>query len=282
MGQVQIITDSSANIPKQIVEELDIIVVPMKLNWQGKVFQDGVDISSAEFYKQLVATNEVPTTSPSSVHDYSEAVRRARSYGKELLILPVSSAVSASIKSAYAAQKVYSGEPVEVMDTKLIAMALGLMVITAARAAKAGNTLAQCKAMAEIAYEHIGVLFVVDTLKYLHLGGRIGAARNLLGTALNIKPILTIKDGANAQAGSAVSKPKAIDKMIELAKDRIANQSPVHLSVMHAMDEEDAEKLLQQCKKEFNPVETFVSELSPVIGAHVGPGTVGIAWIAGM
>ena len=282
MGQVQIITDSSAYIPKQYVDELDIAVVPLQVNWQGKSYKDGVDISADEFYKQLINANEVPTTSPTSVHEYTEAIKRGRSIGKELLILPISSVVSASIKSAYAAQKVYAGEPVEIVDTKLTSMALGLMVIAAARAAKAGSSLAQCKAIAEIAFDHIGLLFVVETLKYLRLGGRIGAAKNLLGTALNIKPILTMKDGANAQAGSAVSKPKAIEKMIEMAKEMIANQSPVTLSVMHAMDPEDASKVLEMGKKEFKPTETILAELSPVIGAHVGPGTIAIAWMAGM
>ena len=161
-------------------------------------------------------------------------------------------------------------------------MALSFQVLTAARAANEGASLEECKALAEEAYKHIGVYFVVDTLKYLHAGGRIGGAERFFGTALNIKPILMIDKGKIDAVKSVISKRKAIDAMIDLVEEGINGRTPVRISVFHAGVHDVAVEIMERANKRFNPVESILSHVSPVIGSHVGPGTVSIAYMAGM
>ncbi len=282
MGKVQIITDSSAYLPQKYVDEYQIEVVPLLLNWEGKSYRDGIDITAGDFYKKLKDADDIPTTSQSTVFDYKQQIQKALEKGKEPLILPISSGISASVKSAFAAKEEFPGKPVEVLDTHLVSMALSFMVLAAARAAKAGKSLAECKAVAEMAYNHIGVYFVVDTLKYLHKGGRIGGAKRLLGAALKIKPILTIRHGAIEAAASSITRKKAVEHMVDMVKEAIGDQKPVRVSVFHALEQELAAQLLEKLKTDLNAEEAILSEVSPVVGAHVGPGTISIAWMAGM
>jgi DegV family protein with EDD domain len=161
-------------------------------------------------------------------------------------------------------------------------MALGFQVLAVARAVEKGASLAECKKVAEEAYNHIGVYFTVDNLKYLYKGGRIGGAKRLLGAALSIKPILQIREGKIEAAGSAITRKKAIEEMVQMVKIAIGDKKPVRISVFHALEGDLAKELLTRLNKELNTTEGILSEVSPVVGAHVGPGTISIAWIAGM
>lgn len=161
-------------------------------------------------------------------------------------------------------------------------MALGFQVLAAARAAADGASLEECTKIAKEAYTHIGVYFVVDTLKYLHAGGRIGGAKRFMGTALRIKPVLEIRDGKIEAVKSVITMNKAIEAMIELVEKDIAGKHPVHVSVFHALAEEQAVKLLETIKQRFGAEEAILSYVSPVVGSHVGPGTLSIAYMAGM
>jgi DegV family protein with EDD domain len=160
-------------------------------------------------------------------------------------------------------------------------MALGFQVLAAARAAAAGANLTECKQTAQQAYGHIGVFFTVDTLKYLAAGGRINSAKRLLGAALDIKPILEIRDGKIELVNSVRTRNKAIDRMLQMVEKEIGGRSPVRISVFHALAPETAEELLETARLRFSPIEYFLSEISPVVGSHVGPSTVAIAYHAG-
>ncbi len=175
----------------------------------------------------------------------------------------------------------FKGKPVEIIDTKLVSMALAFQVITTARAAQAGANLAECKQIALDAYDKIGVYFTVDSLKYLAAGGRINSAKRLLGTALNIKPILTIREGKIELVESVRSKKKAINRMVELVERDINGRKPVRISVFHALEQEAAEILQAELNEKFKVEEGIISYVSPVVGAHVGPGTISIAYMAG-
>lgn len=282
MVKVKIITDSTAYLPKQYVDQYGIEVIPLTVNWDGKSFRDGVDILAGEFYTQLKDSNSLPTTNAVSIHAYSEVIQKLLDEGFEVLILPISSGISASYFNAVKAVESFDAKLVDIIDTKLVSMALSFMVLTAARAAEGGGTLEEVKQAAIDSYDHIGVYFTVATLKYLHKGGRIGGAKRLLGSALSIKPILQIRDGKIEASGSAVTRKKALERIIKLVGDGINGQTPVHISVFHALDLETAKLLMQRCQEEFHPVELILSEVSPVVGSHVGPGTVSIAWMAGM
>ena len=281
MSKVKIITDSTAYLPAQYVEQYDIEVLPLTLLWEGNAFRDGVDISADEFYKRLAQANTLPTTSQVTVQVFSEAFEKYLSLGYEILMLPVSKGISGSYDSALQAQKDFAGKPIRVVDTNLVSMALSFQVLAAARAVEQGASLEAGEAAAYAAYDHIGVYFTVDTLKYLAAGGRINSAKRILGTALSIKPLLEIRDGKIELLESVVSKRKAINRMVQLTERGINGRTPVRISVFHAGVPDAAAELLERVTVQFNAVESILSEISPAVGAHVGPGTISIAYMAG-
>lgn len=282
MAKVIILTDSTAYIPQHFFSELPIDSLPLILTWDGKSYRDGIDMSPEEFYPRLAKSSTLPTTSQVSVKTYQDKFKELLDKGYEVLVLPISSGISGSVFSAFQAKETFKNDPVEVIDTKLVSMALGFQVLTAARAAKEGASLVECKALAIEAYKHIGVYFTVDTLKYLHAGGRIGGAQRLFGTALKIKPILEIRDGKIDAVKSVITSAKAIQAMVDLVEHDVAGKSPVRVSVFHANAPEIAQQLQDKIVKQFNAVEGILSWVSPVIGSHVGPGTLSIAYQAGL
>jgi DegV family protein with EDD domain len=282
MKKVAIITDSTAYLPQEMLDSLEISVVPLTLNWDGVSYRDGIDILPDEFYTRLAKSDTLPTTSQSTVGDYSTVYERLIAQDRDILVLPISSGISGSVNSAIQAAKLYPNAAIEILDTKLVSMALGFQVLAAARAAEKGASLAECKDIACEAYNHIGVYFVVDTLKYLHAGGRIGGAKRFMGTALRIKPVLEIRDGKIEAVKSVISMKKAVEAMVELVEKDIAGRTPVRVSVFHALAETEAKELLELIVKKFNAEEGILSYVSPVVGSHVGPGTLSIAYMAGM
>lgn len=282
MKKVVIVTDSTAYLPQSYVDEYGIEVVPLTLNWDGKSYRDGIDMKPDEFYTRLATSSTLPTTSQATIKDFTTVFEKVLDEGNSILTLPISSGISGTVNSAYQAKDLFKGAPIEVMDTKLVSMALSFQVLAAARAAKDGASLEECRQIAVKAYDHIGVYFVVDTLKYLHAGGRIGGGKRFLGTALKIKPILEIRDGKIEAVKSVISISKAISAMVELVEKDVAGKSPVRISVFHALAEQKARALLDETVKRFNAVEGILSYVSPVVGCHVGPGTLSIAYMAGM
>jgi DegV family protein with EDD domain len=281
MSDVVIVTDSSANIPQNLITQYGIEVVPLTVTWKGKTYRDGIDISPSEFYKLLAESDEVPVTSQTTVFTYEELFKKLHKQGKEMLVLPISGGLSSSMQSALQAKSQFPNSQIEVIDTKLVSMALSFQALAAARAAEAGGSLADCKIVAEDAYFKIGVYFTVNTLKYLFKGGRIGGAKHLFGTALNIKPILTIQEGKIELVQSVISHRKAVRQMVELVARDSAGKTPMRISVFHAGIPDLAQELLDEVTKKFNAIESILSEVSPVVGSHTGPGTLSIAYMAG-
>lgn len=281
MSPVKIITDSSAGLPESYAKELSIHVLPLTLHFEGKDYRDGVDIQANEFYARMANSDSLPTTSQVSEYAFEQAFRQFLNEGYEILALPISSGISSTMQSALSAQTEFPGAPLEVVDTQLVSMALSFQVLAAARAAASGASLAECKAVAEDAYNKIGVYFTVDTLKYLAAGGRINSAKRFMGTLLNIKPLMEIRDGKIEAIESVISSRKAMRRMVDLVETGIAGRTPVRVSVFHALMEETAVKLLEECQQRFNAEEAILSVVSPVVGAHTGPGTISIAYMAG-
>lgn len=281
MAKVMVLTDSSAYLPKEIVEQYPIAVLPLTLIWDGNEYRDGVDILPDEFYNRLSKSDSLPKTSQVTVHQYEEMFQKYLDEGYEVLSLGISNGISSSFESAQIALKSFTDKPVAIMDTKLVSMALGFQVLATARAAQAGASLEECIQVAKDAYPKIGVFFTVDTLKYLAAGGRIGGAKRLLGTALNIKPVLEIRDGKIELVESVISKKKAIKRMVSLVEKGINGRKPLRISVFHALEHEAATALLEELKESLGAEEAILSHVSPVVGAHVGPGTISIAYMAG-
>ena len=279
MKKVAIITDSSAYLPQEIVDELEITVVPLTLHWDGETFRDGVDIHAEEFYERLTHSETIPTTSQTTVGEFSTLFQSLLDQDYAVLAMLISSGISGTVESALQAKTDFPDAPLEVIDSQLVSMALGFMVMKVARAAHNGASLEECKALSESLNEHIGVYFTVDTLKYLNKGGRINTAKRLLGAALNIKPIMEIRDGKIELLESVISRKKAIQRMLDLVKSNVAGAREVSISTFHAAADKDCQFLMAQAVELFNPVETVVTFVSPVVGSHVGPGTLSIAYM---
>jgi DegV family protein with EDD domain len=264
-----------------LVAAQPIRVIPLALNWDRQTYRDGVDIQATEFYNRLLKSSSLPSTSQIPPGDFENIIKELLAADYDVLLLPISSGISGSYQSAASVVNNFPADRVVLLDTKLVSMALGFQVLAAARAAAAGANLTECKQTAQQAYGHIGVFFTVDTLKYLAAGGRINSAKRLLGAALDIKPILEIRDGKIELVNSVRTRNKAIDRMLQMVEKEIGGRSPVRISVFHALAPETAEELLETARLRFSPIEYFLSEISPVVGSHVGPSTVAIAYHAG-
>lgn len=282
MNKVIIATDSSAYLPKEYVDQHQIPVLPLTVNWEGKSYYDGIDIQAEEFYLQLGQSKSMATTSQVTVGQFLEVFGKLLDAGKQVLYLGISRGISATINSALqASAELGNPENLIVHDSNLVSMALGLMVLEVAKAAEKGASLKECHELAQDAYGRIGVFFTVDTLEYLHRGGRINSAKRLLGSALNLKPIMEIREGKIELVESVISRKKALNRMVDLIEKGVDGRSPVRLAPFHALAFDDMIIMENIAKERLNPIEIIRSEVSPVIGSHVGPGTVSMAYMVG-
>jgi DegV family protein with EDD domain len=282
MSKVCIITDSTAYIPEELLNKYHIQVAPQVLIWGDETFRDGVDIMPAEFYTRLGNSKIMPSTSQVTPGTFQEMFAELLDQNCQVLAVLLSPSLSGTVASAMQARGMFTHADIEIVESNSTAMALGFQVLVAAKAALEGCTLDECKALAEKACQHTGVVFAVDTLEFLHRGGRIGGGSRFLGTALNIKPILEVVNGHVEAIERVRTRKKSLARLMELADERIAGRQPVHLAVLHANAEDEANELIEQCSKRFDASELFLTEVSPVIGTHAGPGTVGLAFMAGM
>jgi DegV family protein with EDD domain len=282
MPKVAVVTDSTAYIPPEYVHQYAINVAPQVLIWGEQTFEDGIDILPDEFYARLKTAKTMPSTSQVTPARFLKIFGALLEQDYHVLALLISEKLSGTIASAVQAREAYPGASIEIVDSYTTAMALGYQVLAVARAAGEGASLAECKALAEQARQHTGVVFAVDTLEFLHRGGRIGGGSRFLGTALNIKPILEVVNGRVEAVERVRTRQKSLARLLELVQERIAGRQPVRLATLHAQAPAEAQELLEMGGKRFDAVESIFSEVSPVVGTHTGPGTVGVAFMAGM
>jgi DegV family protein with EDD domain len=284
MSKVAIVTDSTAYIPDELLKKYFISVVPQIIIWGDETYQDGVDIQPDQFYRKLSTAKTMPTTSQVAIVTVKAAFEKLLEAGYDVLGIFISTKLSGTMQSAIHAQEMLSkaAEKIVVLDSNSTAMAMGFHVLTATRAAQAGASLSECQKLAEEARKHTGVYFVVDTLEFLRRGGRIGGAAAMLGSALNLKPLLELRDGRIESVEKVRTKGKAINRMIELVGEQVAGRTPVRLATLHANAEDEARSALEAAASQLNPVEQILAAVSPAIGTHAGPGTVGLAYMAGM
>jgi DegV family protein with EDD domain len=281
MSKFAIVTDSTAYLPTELTQKHNITVTPQVLIWGDEIFRDGVDIQPAEFYSRLKTAKVMPSTSQVSPAAMQAAFQGLVDQGLEVLGIFISSKLSGTLQSAIQGREMMgsAGEKVTLVDSQSTAMALGFQALAAARAMESGASLKECAALAENAHERTGVFFAVDTLEFLHRGGRIGGAQRFIGSALNLKPILALKEGKVEGVERIRTKSKAQDRVIELVVEQAKGKSNIRLATLHANAVEDAKKLLDRASSELSPVEALLTELSPVVGTHAGPGTVGLAFM---
>jgi len=261
MSKVAIITDSTAYIPKELVEQYQITVIPQVLVWDGETLQDDIDIKPTEFYTRLATADVMPTTSQATPADFKNIYEKLHGKGKEILAILISNELSKTVNSATLASEMVPDAKVEILNSNTTAMEMGFHVLAAARAAAEGATLAECKEIAESAQERSGVIFAVDTLEFLHRGGRIGGASRFLGTALKLKPLLELIDGRIEGVEKIRTKKKAHARLMELILERVKGKENIRLATLHANAANDARALLERISDQVDAVEVVHSYL---------------------
>jgi DegV family protein with EDD domain len=276
------VTDSTAYIPDQALNRLDIPVIPLWLIWGDERYRDGVDIGPRAFYGRLQERDTIPSTSQPSVGEFIDFYRRVAEEQETDTIVGayISSKISGTVASAEAAAAQVPELNVTVINSFSTSMGLGFVALAAAREAAAGGSMADVVAAAEAVQERLTVLFVVGTLEYLHKGGRIGGAKRFLGTMLNIKPLLHLNDGQVEAMGQVRTKRRAITEMLSIAEERLNGKQMAEVAVIDADNREESDMVADRVGRHFDVSPVYQAPVSPVIGTHAGPGTVGLGFYA--
>jgi len=277
MDKIAIVTDSVANIPPELTEKYHIQVIPLLIAFGRAVFRDGVDITPAEFYRRLRESDDLPTTSTPSMGEFRELYRRLGREAEGIVSIHVSGELSTTVEAAEQASRMLPDLPIRVIDTNSAAMAQGFIVLEAARVAAAGANLSQVVERAKALIPKVNLFLTLDTLEYLQRGGRIGRAAALVGSVLQMKPILYINDGVIDVLEKPRTRARAVQRMVEIMEMQVG-ANPLHAAVVHADALEEAERLKEELASRFNCVELYVTEFTPVMGAHTGPGLLGVAF----
>jgi DegV family protein with EDD domain len=234
MSKVAIVTDSTAYIPPELVSQYNLHVAPQVLIWGNEILRDGVDIQPEEFYTRLKTAKELATTSQVNPKSFYDIYKSLQEQDYEILTIVLSSHFSKTIESAEQAKEMVPNATIEIVDSKTTAMAMGFLVLAAARALADGASLLEAKALAEKARDHVGIVLAVETLEYLHRGGRIGGGARFLGTALNLKPILEVTGGRIEAVERVRTRSKSLARVAELIEERVGGRTPVRLATLHA------------------------------------------------
>ena len=279
---IKIVTDSSCHLPPDQLQKHDITVIPLKAIFGTKQYRDGIDLTNQQFYDMLPTAKQHPTTSQPSAGDFAEVYRPFLEAGREIVSLHLPSKLSGTYASACAAKMELEDQfrkavPLSIVDTPWVSLALGLLCVAAAQAAEAGKSRDEVVATVNALIPKLNLIFVLDTLEYLKRGGRIGGARAMLGTLLNVKPLLQLEHGQVEPLEQPRSRAKALKRLLEILEQR-ADRKPLHMGVLHAVAPQEAAALEKQIRARFECKEFYTSEIGPVIGVHTGPNAVGLAF----
>ena len=273
--RIAILTDSSAYIPEETARGLNIHTIPLWLIWDNEHIRDGVDITPKQFYTRLKTAKNIPTSSQPTANEFKEYFEKLAVENDAIVAVLVSSKISGTIASALAAQAELPDLNIRVVDTYVTAMALGFCALAAARAAQEGKPIDAVVAAAEDMRERVHFLFAVDTLEYLHKGGRIGGAKALFGTVLSIKPLLHFENGQIEPLMSIRTKKKAIATMLDVAEERLGGGKMVEAAVLDIDTPAEGDAVAESVRQRFG-VEPIRATVSPVVGTHAGIGSVGL------
>lgn len=276
-AKVAIVVDSTAYLPQEVVDQYNLHVVPLLVNWEGQSLRDNVDIKPTDFYTRLKTAKEMPTTSQPSPGDFKVAFEKAAETAEAIVCLTISQPLSGTYASAIAARPMVEGVPIEVVDSRSTTMGLGFMALAAAHAVENGADYKQAADAARALIPKMRVVFVVDTLEFLHRGGRIGGASRYIGTMLSIKPILHLEDGKIEPLDRVRTKNKAVAHMLQIMSNETAGKK-THAAVIHAAAPAEADQIYARVQGQIAPESLYLTEISPVIGTHTGPGAVAVVY----
>jgi len=278
---IHIVTDTTAGLPQSIVDEYHVPIVPQYVHFGEETFKDMVEITPAEFYAKQAAASELPKTSAPSPADFFPIFDAILAEDPDATIVCIhpSPEVSGTIRSAVPAVAEYPGKDIRIFDSRSVSIGLGLMVIEALAMNRAGASADDILARLAVMRDGMHIYFIVDTLEYLAKGGRIGRASHLMGTLLDIKPILTLTDGAVESHSKARTRKRSLSQMRDEVVEGVGpNPVGLRLGVAHAECAAEAQALLDDLCQALNAQDCLFAELGPAIGTHAGPGTLAVGW----
>lgn len=284
MPEIAVVTDSCASIPQYILDKLNIYWVPYYIHRGKEVLRDLVTVNREGFYRWLTTAKELPTTASPGPGDYLK-LYRSLAEGKgigEIISIHMTSKGSGAYQAAVSAkmmlQELLPNLKIEVIDTLNVSLCQGWMVIEAARATLAGQPMSDVVGLVRSMIPITQMIQTADTLKYLYMGGRIGKAKRLVGSLLNIKPLIGMKDGIIVPLGQARSRQQAYKKMVDMVESAVGYMGKIKIAYVHAAAREEVEIIKSMVEERLTCVESLISELSPALGVHTGPGTAGICY----
>ena len=279
---IGILTDSTASIPEKLIQKLHIQVVPYYVHRGLETLRDMVDVKPGEFAEWMKGTTKLPTTSIPSPGDYLIGLKNLAGRVKGIVVLTMTSKGSGAYQSCLAAAEIFQEQipdvRVQVVDTLQVAMSVGWAAIESARSAMAGFGFDEVVQKAREVAQKGTMIQTADTLRYLYMGGRIGKAQHLAGSILNIKPLIGMHDGVIVALGTARSRIKAYRRMVGLMQEQVGEGARVKVAFTHVLAQGQVEKLRAMVTDRFECVEVIVTELSPALAVHSGPGTVGMSF----
>jgi DegV family protein with EDD domain len=268
-----LITDSTCDIPANLVEKYKVAVIPQIILWERETFRDRVDLQPEAFYRRLAAGRSLPTTAPATYQDFVNVYRAAADHGaREIVMVTVSSAMSGTYGAARKAAEGV-GVPVQVIDSKGLSMSLGWQVLAAARLRAAGGRAAEMIETMDQVRRRLVMIASLDTLEYLRRGGRIGNASWLAGRLLNIKPLIRInpETGMVESAGRVRTRQRALEVMFEQFLEGVNPAKPLRIAVLHGNALDEARAMVEIIQHELCPVELLMNTTGPALGIHAGP-----------
>jgi DegV family protein with EDD domain len=273
---VKVITDSTADLPADLARAMGITIVPVYVNLRGRSYRDGVDITLDEIYHTMLENDTPMTTSQPAPAEFAEAFRRVLKETDEVISINLTSRLSGLYQSAVRGKEMVAakGKQIEVVDSASLTMGLGLITLAAARIANSGASLFKVLEETRQAIAHIRVWGIFDTLKYVLRSGRLGKAGNLLGSLLNVKPLLTVKEGTLHPLGLVRTRMKGIERLIE---NFTGCRDVAEVGIIHSTCHDEAQTLRARLSAVLDPKLIHVSRVGPALGLHAGPGTLGLA-----
>ena len=273
---VKIVTDSAADLPPTLAEELGITVVPVYLRFGDEVYRDRIDISEDEFYHRLAHDPIHPSTAQPTPQDFANTYQKLSQEADGIVSIHISSILSGTYNSAIQGKKlVENGCPIDVVDSQTVSLANGLIAMEAAKIAVSGKSLQQVATEARQLIPNVHLLILFDTLKYLAKGGRIGKAKALLGSVLSVKPLLTVKDGELVPVGQVRTRSVGIQRLFDFTKNTVDIQD---LAILHSTTPDEAQILAERIGAIFPRERITLARVGPGLGVHAGPGVLAICF----
>ena len=282
MSKIAIVTDSTAAFPYETVGDVPIYSVALNLIWGNEVLKDSIDITPEEFYEKIVTASVIPTTSQPSPKEFLEVFEPLLKEGYEVICITISGALSGTFNSAVQAVHLLGDVSIEVVDSKVTSMALDLIINEVANGINNGASLADCVDIAKSARDRVGLYFTVNTLEYLIKGGRLSVVAGAAGTFLHIRPILTLEDGRIISKDKTRTFKRATRMLIDKVLGDLEGKKLLNISGAYTNNSDFVHETMKKVCVELGvplPDESMILPLSPVVGAHTGPGAFGMAYL---